>query len=179
MPKSIKLQDNTYWDSESIVHNRQTLKDILNNLILESVYPIGSLYISTSSTSPATLFGGTWSQITNRFLYCTNSSGGTGGANRVEYTPAGSVNGHTLTVDQIPSHTHTVTTARQYGSGTATDGTPQKIGRSQPNADGVTSTFETNARGGGKSHNHGFTGTKATINTMPAYYTVYCWRRTA
>ena len=153
--------------------------ELNKQLFIDIVYPIGSIYISINSTSPETLFGGSWTQITNKFLYCTTTSNTTGGANSVEYTPSGTVGGHTLTVDQIPSHTHTVTTARQYGSGTATDGTPQKIGRTQPNADGLTYTFETNARGGGKSHNHGFTGNKATINTMPSYYTVYAWRRTA
>lgn len=31
-------------------------------------YPVGSVYSSTSSTSPATLFGGAWSKVTNRYL---------------------------------------------------------------------------------------------------------------
>lgn len=26
----------------------------------ETIYPIGSIYMSTSSTSPVSLFGGTW-----------------------------------------------------------------------------------------------------------------------
>ena len=26
----------------------------------ETIYPIGSIYMSANSTSPATLFGGTW-----------------------------------------------------------------------------------------------------------------------
>ena len=179
MPKSIKLRNNTYWDSESIVHNRQTLKDILNNLILESVYPVGSLYISTSSTSPATLFGGTWVQITDRFLYCTNSSGGTGGANSVEYTPAGSVGGHTLTTNEIPSHNHGFGFSTDPNTAGGSSGTGVFTGSGGNQYFGKFLTLTTGNSGGGKSHSHGFTGTKATINTMPAYYTVYCWRRTA
>lgn len=39
------------------------------------VYPVGSIYISVSTTSPATLFGGSWSQIaSNRVLMGTTSS---------------------------------------------------------------------------------------------------------
>ena len=34
-------------------------------------YPIGSVYISLSQTSPAILFGGAWEPIKNRFLFST------------------------------------------------------------------------------------------------------------
>lgn len=57
-------------------------------------YPVGAVYLSFSSTSPASTFGGTWSQISGRFLYCTTNTG-TGGHNDI-----------TLTIDQIPSHNH-------------------------------------------------------------------------
>jgi len=35
---------------------------------LSSVYPVGTIYMSVNSTSPATLFGGTWERLTDRFL---------------------------------------------------------------------------------------------------------------
>lgn len=35
--------------------------------LLEIVYPVGSYYITTSSTSPASSFGGTWSCVNNSF----------------------------------------------------------------------------------------------------------------
>lgn len=66
----------------------------LTNLI----YPVGAIYQSTQSTSPASLFGGSWSQITSRFLYATTSSNGTGGSNT-----------HTLSESEMPSHSHRVT----------------------------------------------------------------------
>jgi hypothetical protein len=28
--------------------------------VLNAVYPVGAIYLSVNSTSPATLFGGTW-----------------------------------------------------------------------------------------------------------------------
>ena len=48
--------------------------------LLDAVYPVGAVYQSWSSTSPATLFGGTWTQITSKFLYATTSAGITGGS---------------------------------------------------------------------------------------------------
>lgn len=51
--------------------------------ILECVYPVGAVYISTVATNPKTLFGfGTWQQIQDRFLLAAGSSyaaGATGG----------------------------------------------------------------------------------------------------
>lgn len=67
-----------------------------------SIYPVGSIYMSTSSTNPGTLFTGTtWSQITDRFLVAMGTTyktaGGTGGASSV-----------TLATGNLPSHSHSV-----------------------------------------------------------------------
>ena len=67
--------------------------------LMQLIYPVGSLYWSSKNTNPATLFGGTWTQIKDKFvLACgdTYANGATGGSSTV-----------TLTVNQIPSHTHT------------------------------------------------------------------------
>ena len=71
----------------------------MRSTILNAVYPVGSIYISASSTSPGTLFGGTWERIRGRFLLAENSS-----------IPAGETGGeahHTLTEQEMPTHTHT------------------------------------------------------------------------
>lgn len=46
--------------------------------LTDLTYPVGSYYLSNSSTSPSSLFGGTWTQVTGRFPYF-NSNTGTGG----------------------------------------------------------------------------------------------------
>lgn len=46
-------------------------------------YPVGSIYLSTFSTSPSSLFGGTWEQIKDVFLLAagdTYTAGSTGGS---------------------------------------------------------------------------------------------------
>lgn len=66
--------------------------------LIDLIYPTGSIYQTTSSTNPQTLFGGSWSRITDRFLIgCGNtySNGGTGGKTT-----------HTLTINEMPKHAH-------------------------------------------------------------------------
>ena len=66
-------------------------------------WPIGSIFITASSTNPATLLGGgTWVQIQGKYLLASSSS----------YT-AGNTYGSmtkTLSVANLPSHTHGFTT---------------------------------------------------------------------
>lgn len=67
--------------------------------LLDLIYPIGALYISAEKTSPATLFGGTWAQITDgAALRAANGYGLTGS------------DSCTLTSSQIPDHMHFVGT---------------------------------------------------------------------
>lgn len=46
--------------------------------LTDLIYPVGAFYISNSSTSPASLFGGSWTQVMGRYLYGTTWTG-TGG----------------------------------------------------------------------------------------------------
>jgi len=157
-------------------------KLINNSHIIDLIYPIGSIYMSVNNTSPATLFGGTWQQLKDRFLIGTGdtySNGATGGASSINYIPAGTnkngaVQSHTLTINEIPEHNHEVP---------AVGGSSSGIWGSNPTAN-TTGSFLTGTRGGGKGHTHGFTqptftGTQATLNTMPPYLAVYMWKRTA
>ena len=124
--------------------------------ILDLVYPVGSFYQSYESTSPATLFGGTWTAVTGRFLYA-NASVATGGANTV-----------TLTVDQMPSHVHS------FGSGLTTSvvansiGHPGEVNWQHDSGSTQLGAWSMDASGGGKAHDN-----------MPAYQSCYTWRRTA
>jgi len=98
----------TYWRALIYSTGKHPDPDHLANpaviQVLQAVYPVGSIYCSYGSTSPATLFGfGTWTKIEGRFLLGANSTyslGSQGGAATV-----------TLTVNQIPSHSHTASSA--------------------------------------------------------------------
>lgn len=121
--------------------------------MLKLVYPVGAVYISTTSTSPATLFGfGTWARIQDRFLLSagsTYSAGATGGEAE-----------HTLTVNEMPKHSHTA-----KGWAAVIDGSGSYI---TLGAEGASATYSTRETGDGQAHNN-----------MPPYFTVYMWQRTA
>lgn len=119
--------------------------------IMSVVYPVGSIYISVNSTNPSTLFGGTWQEIQGKFLLGRDSShkaGSTGG----EFN-------HTLTVNEMPSHSHTKTCGSEiapYESNTIATGSTVHGSR----------VYSTDSVGGGKSHNN-----------TPPYLAVYIWKR--
>jgi len=130
---------------------------------LQAVYPVGSIYISVSSTNPASIFGfGTWTtaNTTGRVLIGVQSSNSrwntpleTGGSETI-----------TLTENQIPSHRH----GGIYPSGASGSYTQGfDVDHPQSAAD-LGSQKYTSYTGGGQSHDN-----------MPPFVAVYMWRRTA
>lgn len=151
---------------------------------LLDVYPVGSIYMSVNSTSPATLFGGTWEQLKDRFLLAagsTYSAGSTGGSSTMAHT-------HTM------SHTHNLDSngyakMTLYGSGGVSY--KEKNGVTTWTANyrvtgggGVGGSVSINstdgAELGGRTAGSSAANTGAASNTdnMPPYLTVYMWKRT-
>lgn len=123
--------------------------------LLDLVYPVGSVYISFSDTSPEQLFGGTWERIEDRFLFAAavgETIGNTGGEKD-----------HTLTVDEMPSHNHTMSN-RSAAIGDYYNFPPRTAQTGTTNS-GISTIID--AAGGGKAHNN-----------MPPYIQVAMWRRT-
>lgn len=155
--------------------------------IINTIYPVGSIYISTVATNPNTIFGvGTWSRIgEGRTLIDAGSSitaGTTGGSASVSYTPAGSVGGHSLTTSEIPNHQHSVYKDDNFPANNVS--APSNAWKQVlVNASANTTNIKLPSSGGGgttgTAHNHGFTGTAATINTRNPYLAVYIWKRMA
>ena len=128
-----------------------------NNEWLKVVYPVGAVYISTSDINPTELFGfGTWEQIEDAFLLCagkTYQAGSTGGEAE-----------HNLTVDEIPSHTHSFLRHMLNRDDEGTDTGESGYGVTNKTIN-IYET-ETGSVGGGQAHNN-----------MPPYLTVYAWKR--
>lgn len=132
---------------------------------VNDIYRVGTIYMSTSPTSPGLLFGGGWEQLKDRFLlgagtsYTVNSTGGSATV--------------TLTVDQIPSHKHTIKEKWQDNAAVHNHGSMEGYVAqgSNYNEGGTGFTNDSNAileTGGGQSHSN-----------MPPYRVVYMWRRVA
>lgn len=137
----------------------------LNNMqieLMKLVFPIGSTYITQTNTNPSTILNfGTWERVKGKVLVgldeddeAFNTIGKTGG----EKT-------HTLTVDEMPSHNHSVESYKKAGNQTLHSNTSSGS-HSYPNEIGDITIGYT---GGSQPHN----------NLQPYKVTGYMWVRTA
>lgn len=132
----------------------------LPSWMLNALYPVGSVYITMGNTNPHNFLGGTWERfgagrtlvgvgegwdINNvGMLFPENATGG-------EYK-------HTLTVDEMPAHSHTYN--RELSTGDDT-------GIASARYSGKRSAMNTGSTGGGQA-----------FNLIQPYATVYFWKRT-
>ena len=127
-----------------------------------AAWPIGSIYMTVSNTSPASLFGGTWERISDRFLLGASGT-----------YPAGAAGGefaHTLTQSELPNYSLSVTNGSNVirsKTGSSADAyvQTQSGGWGIPNWESKTVTVASG--GSGEAHNN-----------MPPYLAVYMWKRT-
>ncbi len=132
------------------------------------IYPVGSIYMSVNNVEPSTLFGGSWERIKDRFLL---SCGDTYSAN----TTGGEAE-HTLTVEEMPSHTHQIC-GEDLWVMTTKGGTYRKHGIA---TGGTIDNVLTNAEEVGRADNLAdATGNGKPHNNMPPYLAVYMWKRIA
>ena len=133
--------------------NAGTLGGMTLTQIFDALYPVGCIYQSTVSTSPAELFGvGTWEQLKDRFLLAAGdrySPGSTGGESE-----------HKLTQNEMPAHTHDV---KSWSYGTIAGGDYNTINIKN---DVKNATLVSESTGGSQPHNN-----------MPPYLSVYMWKR--
>lgn len=166
-------------------------------------YPIGAYYISSSPTSPATVFGGTWVQVKDRMILAVGdiykSAGLTGGSATT-----------TLVLNNIPSHNHSCGTtgnhshtrgnmnitgtfftdniganyntgAFSYTGGIVTPGilNADDAASSTMQFDASKTWSGSTSTAGNHSHAIGNTGSGTAFTTISPYITAYVWRRTA
>ncbi len=127
--------------------------------VVERDHPVGSLYISENSTSPAELYGGTWERVEGKFIMGASDAypaGSTGGNNTVP-----------ISRDNLPKIALGVYGIyRMKETGKAID---MLTFRGQTVKSGDWSKIaETDDIGRG-----------IPLNILPPYYSVYIWRRVA
>jgi hypothetical protein len=135
---------------------------------IQLLYPVGSIYTSTVSTNPNTLFGfGTWAAFGAGRVMIGNGSGFTAGATGGSADAAVVSHTHTATVTD-PGHAHSYTAAASVpyngsdGGGLATT------------SGAITSTATT-----GITVANSTTGVSGTNANLQPYIVVYMWNRTA
>ena len=125
------------------------------------LYPIGSIYMSIQDTNPSVFFGGTWERIAKGKTLVGvdendtdfNASSKTGGEKK-----------HKLTINEMPSHSHSITTRLNATSFSY----PLGAVRGNGGTTETTSSGMINDTGGDEPHNN-----------MQPYYTCYIFVRTA
>ncbi|EAY14629.1 hypothetical protein TVAG_393570 [Trichomonas vaginalis G3] len=168
----VKFTAQDLYDKKADKTELQTLK----TEILQTVYPIGSIYTSMNSTRPEVVLGfGTWTQIVDRFLYCANSSKETGGSK-------------TISGENLPAHSHYIdlsTSQAGWHKHRFWDWSAMKKGKGYDVKDNVQfaiNCFWGNTQGEG-NHTHRVSGYTQTTGQskdyMPPYMTVYAWYRIA
>lgn len=189
----VSESDNTFEVAENwdVKVYGMLLKEYIQQFA-KTMYPVGSIYLSVSSTNPSTYFGGTWvAWGSGRVPVGINTSDSN--FNAVEKT--GGASAVTLTASQMPSHTHTFT-----GSSTTTNsagGHTHNIGRDtdggsgssrytvhKAGASGAQGTSPTSSAG---AHTHTLTPKGKNANTggggshtnLQPYIVCYMWKRTA
>lgn len=137
----------------------------------KTIYPIGSIYISTNSNfNPNTIWGGTWVKTAKgRCLIGANDT-----------YPLGSTGGeeaHYLTGNEMPPHGHSAGKVYNYklsNNGIKADAWQKDgeqvlyIDQTSESSSQSSDILRTNSTGGGASHNN-----------MQPYLAVYIWERTA
>ena len=126
----------------------------------KTLYPIGSIYISTNSNfNPNESWGGTWNKTAyGRCLIGANDT-----------YPVGSMGGetsHTLTVDELPPHRHKISRVNWYNTPQSGGLSFSVIEKSHLKVDGETQ--QSDSTGDGKPHNN-----------MQPYLAVEIWERIA
>lgn len=147
---STAVQDNT--DNIAALSNQISN---ISSTIFDNIYPVGSIYMSVNSTNPSNLFGGTWTQLEDRFLLgagSTYTNGSTGGSATQKLSAA-----------NLPSHTHPQYVATNGGSTSANLDYNGWVSNGKAVAQGIPT---------------GATGQGTRFDIMPPYLVVYMWQRT-
>jgi hypothetical protein len=157
--------------------NRKTALSRLKTYVLESVYPVGSIFISTSSTSPATSLGfGSWSRFGEGRILVSQSSSDSDFDTAEE---TGGAKTHTISESQLPSHQHfTMNTGNGFGNNLENNvnfaGTTNSRG-GLGNNDYIMQAINSTANAGKTSA----VGSGSAVTHMNPYIVTYMWKRTS
>lgn len=127
--------------------------------LLQTVFPVGSTYITQKNTNPNTILGfGTWERLKGKVCLGLDE-------NDTDFKTIGKTGGektHKLTINEMPSHSHLT---RAAVPGTASGFGDGFVGLT--NSYSQDSNFSTGNSGGGKEHN----------NMQPYEIVGYMWIR--
>ena len=138
------------------------MNEVNSKTTLLEAYPVGSIYTSTESTSPASLFGGIWEQLKDTFLLAHGNTYTSEKSKTQSTAEAGSANAI------VVAHSHTQIYVANYYLTAWTGGS----GISALNWTGGSSSSD-----GRNMLGTNVVGSSGAGMNMPPYLTVYMWKR--
>lgn len=142
--------------------------------ILDVLYPIGSVYFSTNSTSPSSIIGGTWVQLKNTFLYANTSSGLTGGSSTHTHGYGVQYASFYYSVVSLYNAVEQLICLKNNGTWNNTVNSAGTVTGANVN-NGLVDSYK---QYDSIVRKEILANTDST-STLPPYTTVYCWHRTA
>ena len=139
--------------------------------IADVIYPVGSLFFSKDNNNPGSRMAGTsWTQVAQGQFIAgvgtgTDINGATHTVTSGDTDTAGEYE-HTLTVNELPAHTHDTVVDHKDYTGIPNPVGGQRVG-SDKNADYAIS-LTSSTTGGGQQHNN-----------LPPAFGMYVWERIA
>jgi hypothetical protein len=134
--------------------------------LLNTIFPIGSIYFTASAINPSTSIGGTWLRYAEgKCLFSVDDND-----TDFSFETTGGVKEVVLTEAQMPVHTHGFFD-NQRNFRTAWVGFVPQGGNQQEHY--ISQNPDTTNPAGG------FNGTTQPFNNMPPYIAIYCWKRTS
>lgn len=158
-----ELKQQNASQSSQIENLGQTDQNMQSQIdVLKKLYAVGSIYMSTNSTSPASLFGGTWERIKDKFLLGSGdsySAGATGGSATHTHNASGFAKISTSAAGiNVSQKDQTIDWAINYRMATPSNAS-QQTGMTSWGVDTDTTVHSS--------------------TNMPPYLAVYIWKRTA
>lgn len=144
-----------FWDTSAASNRQLTLAQLISKFRgAGNMMPVGTRCLFQQTTPPTGWTKETGAAYENAALRMTTGAVATGGsatftATFASRTPAGTVGSTTLTLNQIPAHTHQI-------SGLTTEITPAGSGNTFTVPSGA---GDSGSAGGGQSHTHSLTMT--------------------
>ena len=194
-------------DDGTVLEVRDMMEQIQNNLVnmlcpkgklpallLDLLYPIGSIYMSTSSANPTNIMGGIWVSWGEGRVPVGVGTGTDSNNTSVDFSAANQTGGeytHLLTGaesgqkavqtgNQSASHTHSLTYNADSGaaaSGSDPSGRGAFVRRTA--SGGATSTWKTGNQSAAHTHSISASNASNRHNNIQPYVTCYMWKRTA
>ena len=196
-PQWPSTAEQTIQDGTVIFEMRKQVYSSADFFNVDMVYPVGSIYMSTASTNPGTLFPGTTWEAYAQGRVLIGAGTGTDSRSEQKTFAAGSTGGeynHQLTVGEMPLHNHTATmsdanltgnltpyAANQTNAAFATSGIVSNTAISGNNVENTGGSGNAKSINFNATHSHTITinntGNGNAHNIQQPYIVAYIWRR--